>query len=226
MDASEAKRITKGLGADLCGIAPAGRFDDAPDGFHPHDTYDACKSVLVFARRVPSGVLFASSSIPYTHVNDMVKDEIDRISYLASLELEKAGVRAVAVPADDPSEYWEADRRYARGILSLRHAGYLAGLGVLGRNTLLKNVELGNMILLGAILLDAELEPDPIVTDEPCPPDCSICLDACPPKALDGKTTNQELCRPLSNFVNERGFKLYRCWACRQVCPDALGIKE
>jgi len=107
----------------------------------------------------------------------------------------------------------------------MRHAGRLAGLGVLGRNTLLKNPRFGNMILIGAVLLDTELDADPVDTSEACPPDCRICLDACPAQALDGETVNQSLCRPLSNHVNERGFKTYKCSECRKACPDALGTE-
>jgi hypothetical protein len=42
--------------------------------------------------------------------------------------------------------------------------------------------------------------------------------------ALDGETVDQELCRPRSIQVNERGFTLYACNLCRANCPNALGI--
>lgn len=54
-----------------------------------------------------------------------------------SLRLEKQGIGAVPIPSSDPYEHWEPERLHGRAILSLRHAGYLAGLGVLGKNTLL-----------------------------------------------------------------------------------------
>jgi len=91
LEAHEAKMIVLDLGADLCGIAPADRFTDAPAGFYPRDVYEDCESVLVFAKRLPIGPLFASSAVPYTRVNNLLKDELDRIGYAASLELEKAG---------------------------------------------------------------------------------------------------------------------------------------
>jgi len=78
------------------------------------------------------------------------------------------------------------------GILSLRHAGYLAGLGILGRNNLLINPDLGNMVYIGAILTDNELDPDPLIENVRCPPKCSICLDSCPQNALNGFTVNQK----------------------------------
>ncbi|MGB2698068.1 MAG: hypothetical protein WBD28_09475 [Candidatus Zixiibacteriota bacterium] len=140
--------------------------------------------------------------------------------------MENYGIKAVLIPTDDPYEHWEPERSYGRAILSLRHAGHLAGLGVLGRNTLLLNKDYGNMVQIGAVLVDIELQEDPIATYEGCPPDCSICIDSCPQGALDGKTVNQQLCRPLSNYITEKGYILKRCNLCRRVCPYNVGIKS
>ncbi len=49
------KKLILNMGADLCGIAPALRFKNAPEGFKPEDIYEGCESVIVFAKRVPSG---------------------------------------------------------------------------------------------------------------------------------------------------------------------------
>ena len=67
-----------------------------------------------------------------------------------SLILEDIGIENVPIPCDDPYEYWEPENQYGRTILFLRHAGYLAGLGVLGKNTRLINEKFGNMIQLRA----------------------------------------------------------------------------
>lgn len=220
MNANDIKFTVFDLGLDLCGIAPVERFSSAPKGFHPTDIYNDCKSVLVFAKQVPAGALYASSCIPYTYINKIVTDEVDMLTLELSRKLEACGVQNVPVPSDDPSEYWEADRSYARGILSLRHAGYLAGLGVIGKNTLLTNATYGNMIQLGALLLHEALEGDPIVTYEVCKTDCQLCIKACPQAALDGVTVNQKACREKSHYKNERGFTLKKCWECRKVCPN------
>ena len=100
----------------------------------------------------------------------------------------------------------------------------LAGLGVLGRNTLLINQRFGNMIQIGAILSDVELEGDPLAYYETCAPDCDLCMEACPAGALDGITVDQSLCRPVSIVINARGHGLKGCYACRRVCPYALGL--
>ncbi len=225
MTAGEVKSIAIDLGADICGVAPVDRFSGAPAGFHPNDIFTDCRSVLVFARRLPSGSLFASSCVPYTYFNRLITTEVEGLTLTLSRRLEAFGVGCVPIPSDDPSEYWESDRSYARGILSLRHAGRLAGLGVLGRNTLLINDRLGNMMQLGALLLDIDLEGDPIAAFEACRKDCRLCIESCPQSALDGKTVDQKACRLLSSYTNERGFLLKKCWECRRVCPNHGGIR-
>lgn len=222
--AEDAKAIARGLGVDLCGVAPADRFDGAPEGFRPKDIYSECKSVLVFAKRLPRNALRTESCVAYGHVNTMVNIEVDLLAVELARRLEDEGVGAVPVPSDDPYEHWEPDRLYGRAILSLRHAGWLAGLGALGRNTLLINEKYGNMIQIGAVLLDTELGGDPLASYSVCPPDCSLCIDICPVSALDGQTVVQELCRPLACHRTERGFILKKCNLCRSVCPHALGI--
>jgi epoxyqueuosine reductase len=225
ISSKKVKEIFKSLGADLVGIAPIERFKDAPEGFRPTDIYRQCKSVLVFAKRLPLECLFVTNCVPYTHVNNVMIQEVNTLGIKASLMLEEQGIKAVPVPSDDPYEHWEPERSYGCAILSLRHAGYLAGLGVLGRNTLLMNKDYGNMISIGAVLLDIELEGDPIAIYEGCPPDCRLCIDSCPQGALDGKTVNQQLCRPLSNYKTEKGYILKKCNLCRRICPNCLGIK-
>jgi epoxyqueuosine reductase len=222
MVSDQIKEKVRGLGADIVGIAPVGRFADAPQGFKPQDIFADARSVIVYAKRVPATTLAAQSPIPYTLVNSFMTNIVDNLSIELSLWLEDQGAGAVMIPSDDPYEHWEPERSYGRAILSLRHAGWLAGLGFLGRSTLLINEKYGNMIQLGAMLTDNELEPDAL-TDGVCPEDCRLCIENCPPSALDGKTVNQKLCRPISNHVNEKGFTIKKCNTCRSVCPLALG---
>jgi epoxyqueuosine reductase len=226
MNAHEIKSLALNSGADLCGIAAVGQFSSAPKGFHPNDIWRDCRSVLVFERKLPDASLFASSCIPYTYINRLIIENVDALTLALSRQLDSLGVATVPIPSDDPSEYWESERSHARGILSLRHAGYLAGLGVLGKNTLLINDKLGNMMQLGALLLDLNLESDPIAPYRACSEDCRLCIRSCPESALDGVTVNQQACRRLSGLVNERGFVLKKCWECRKVCPHRAGIRN
>jgi epoxyqueuosine reductase len=226
INSEKIKQLIKDLGADLCGIASVDRFKDAPEGFHPIDIYPECKSVIVFLKRTPISSIYAVNCIPYTFVNSMIMYNIDNLIIEILYKLEELGIRCVPIPSDDPYEYWDPEKSYGRAILSLRHAGYLSGLGSLGKNTLLINDVYGNMIQIGAILVDIELKADPIATYEGCNNSCRICIESCPQKALDGETVNQALCRPLSNYKHEKGYILKKCNICRIKCPNAFGIKN
>ena len=211
-------------GADICGVAPVDRFTGAPKGFHPCDIYPECRSVVVFAAHFPLSTLQANTNAPYTLVRNKMVDKVDWISFHVSSELETEGVVSVPIPSADPYDYWDADRNHGRGILSLKHAGVLAGLGVLGKNTLLMNERFGNMIWLGAILLSIDLEPDAIASYEGCNSECTVCIDSCPQHALDGITIDQKLCRQRSISYNYGGGWVLSCNICRKVCPYHKGL--
>jgi len=226
IESQEVKELVLRTGADLCGIAPAQRFSNAPPGFRPTDIFADCKSVVVFAKRLPVQSLFVDNCIPYTHVNDVITREVELLTIDISRRLEDIGIRNVIIPSDDPYHHWEPNRHYGRAILSLRHAGYLAGLGIMGDNTLLINNTYGNMIQLGAVLVDLSLSGDPLADYDACPEDCSLCMEACPQQALDGTTVNQQLCRPKSNHVTPKGYTLKTCSICRSICPQCTGLTK
>ncbi len=218
------KEIIGGLGADICGVANIDRFENIPFGFHPKDIYKDCKSVIVFAKHMPKGLSCVSPRIIYIKATDINLAELDRISYLASIEIEKLGGIAIPLPSDSPYEYWDNDNMTGKGLLSMRHAAMLAGLGSIGKNTLIINRHYGNMINIGAVLSNLDLESDPLA-EELCIPSCHLCIDSCPQKALNGNTTNQKLCREFTYSENERGFGVCNCNKCRTICPRAFGIK-
>ncbi|WP_010235065.1 hypothetical protein [Clostridium arbusti] len=78
----------------------------------------------------------------------------------------------------------------------MKHAAVLAGLGRIGKNTLLINKTYGNMLMLGGVLTNLNLNSD-LLAEELCLKECRLCIESCPQKALDGTTINLNLCRQI-----------------------------
>jgi epoxyqueuosine reductase len=226
LTSKDIKKYAKCIGAEMCGIANVERFENAPLGFKPTDIYKDCKSVIAFLKTMPPDTILTDTPITYTHTSSTIYLELDRIGLELCRIIERKGAHAVLVPCDTPYFYWNPETMRGMGILSMRHTGYLAGLGILGRNTLLMNKKFGNMIHIGAILINTSLEADPIITDFSCPPKCKKCLDACSKKALDGITVDQYLCRQNSITETAKEYEIYVCNKCRLVCPYRTGFKS
>jgi epoxyqueuosine reductase len=117
-----------------------------------------------------------------------------------------------------------------------RELAQRAGLGWIGKNTLLINRGFGSYFLLAEIYLGVELVIDTPVTDGYCG-NCTRCLEACPtgsltaPYTLDAKKCISYLTieyremipldlRPLIRDL------IFGCDICQQVCPWNKSIKE
>ncbi len=221
--ATALKEYAGSIGAMGCGIASIDRFADAPKGFRPTDIYSKCRSVVVIFCQMPPGAILAENPVPYTHAAYKMYEEVDRLSMELLRYCGQHGVNGVIIPADTPYLDWDDENKHGRGILSLKHAAVQAGLGIMGRSTIFINKEYGNMVYLGAILLDAELDPDPLARDLACPPKCNICRQNCPRQAIGEGRVNQKLCREVSFIKGGRGWDVYACNACRRLCPLRLG---
>ena len=125
-------------------------------------------------------------------------------------------------------------RAYAdTGPIAERIAAKYAGLGWLGKNTLLLNEQLGSWLFLGVVLTSLELTPTLAGSETP-PADlcgnCRQCLDACPtealiePYVLDSRRCISYLTIELRGAIPEEfrermGWQVYGCDICQDVCP-------
>lgn len=112
---------------------------------------------------------------------------------------------AVPVPCDKPYEYWEKETLTGKGLMSMKHAAVMSGLGTRGKNSLLLNPDYGNLLAVGAVLSELELQSDELCEDI-CIKNCRKCIDACPVQAIRHGLVNQMLCRQNTYGQTDRGF--------------------
>lgn len=223
MTSKDVKKIMFELGAELCGIAGIDRFGEAPKGFHPTDVLPTCRSVISFAVRIPAGTLKCRTAAVYTRVRNTLTEKLDAIALDFCIRMEKEGVLCVPVPTNERQLDPETGRM--RSIVSQKHAAQAAGLGTIGRHSLLITPELGSMVWLGCVLTELELEADALL--EPMCDGCDLCVKACPVNALEGPEVAQKVCGGHAfgnNPVN--GSWEISCHACRDVCPFCFGSQN
>ncbi|MDE7444818.1 MAG: 4Fe-4S binding protein [Lachnospiraceae bacterium] len=223
MDSHKVKKIMYSLGADLCGIASIDRFADAPAGYHPLDVLPICKSVISFACRFPVAALSCKTAVPYTRVRNSLTPKMDAIALDFCIEMEKNGIAAIPIPTNESQ--WDSSTERWRSVVSQKHAAQAAGLGTMGRHSLLITPEFGSMVWLGAVLTEAELEPDPVLK-KICN-DCNLCVEICPVNALEEPRLKQQTCWDHAFGENkETKYWEISCHKCRDICPYNLGSEN
>ena len=118
-------------------------------------------------------------------------------------------------------------------FVPLRYAAAKAGVVSIGKNSFAYVDGVGSFVSLFAIVVDAKLQYDAPVEKSKCPPNCTICRDACPTKSISepfkmipGKciafntyitARNQGVVSP--EIREKLGNHVYGCDVCQEVCP-------
>jgi len=134
-------------------------------------------------------------------------------------------IAALRERLDEP---FEARAFVDTGPILERELAAQAGIGWVGKNTLVLNQDLGSLFFLGEVLTTLDLAPDAPATDH-CG-SCTRCLDACPtgafpaPYQMDASRCISYLTierrEPIPDAFHEAmGDWVFGCDICQDVCP-------
>ncbi len=172
---------------------------------------------VAFGVRLPDAAIDEIEDRPtplYFHLYRQANFALDRAAFHLALRLQKAGYRALPVPASQL-----LDPAGRRGLASHRLIGHAAGLGRIGRPTLLVHPEFGARMRYASVLTDAPYAPGrPLEGD--CG-GCRACIDACPAAAVkeSSREFDVDACyAKLCEFRRLPAIGQHICGICIKVC--------
>jgi len=173
------KQFTEKYGLPSIGIADLSELQNQEPESLSQITQEFSHAV-VFGIRLEDAVIDQIKDKPtptYFHMYRQANFALDRIAFKLALKLQYNGYRAMAVPASQT-----LNREGRQGLLSHRLLGYAAGIGWIGRPTLLINPEYGARMRYASVLTNAPYETGSPMENE-CG-DCYTCLKVCPVDAI------------------------------------------
>ncbi len=188
--------------------------------YNPSLLADGAKSVITVLcnykpkERLPEKGNFKISTFAYgKDYHDVIKHKLRQIVTMIE---EKWGKRKARIFVDSAPVL---DRAWA----------YQSGLGFIGKNTCLINRKGGSYFFIGHIIVDLELEYEENNPEKNFCGSCTLCIKACPTKALEPFTLNAGKCISYLTIENRGAipneFKgkfndwIFGCDICQEVCP-------
>ncbi len=131
------------------------------------------------------------------------------------------------------SEY----RLFCNSRLPEKRLAAEAGLGFIGKNSLLITKERGSAVLIGGVILPSriELKPVPASQEKTGCGSCHRCEENCPTGAIANREFHREKCiqswttdsRKIPDSIKEKwGNRIYGCTICQDVCPWNRNIPQ
>lgn len=182
LDGAWLRRLALDCGADDVGLVEFDRPALENEREEIRSRYPWTKMLLSFVLKMSrEPIRSPARSVSNIEMHGRV-EEINHVSMKIVAKLEGCGVRAVNPAGGFPMEMARFPARI--WIVSHKLVAVEAGLGHIGIHRNVIHPKFGNFILLGTILLDAEVtEYDRPIEYNPCL-ECNLCVAACPVGAV------------------------------------------
>ncbi len=214
------------LDVELLGVTSVGRAAPKKLRATAASLLPGAKSVVVFAKEIYKEVValvqpskgageVERGELLGVHT-DYLNGRLNRAVHELANLFRQEGYRSVPLPAMGPM-----DQRFLTALFSYKHAAELAGLGKIGRHSLLITPEFGPRVRLACLLTEAPLEASPLADKDYCT-SCDACIRECPAQAL------QVPARGEAYAINKFACRTYRqvglnCGVCMRICDEQLG---
>lgn len=195
MLASEITRVARSKGVDLVGFADVSIFPEAENKtWNPSYYLPDAKTVIVMGLKLNDALWDSLTGTYDVHSANLMSyllhynyDLLDFAAVQVARYIEELGYDAYPIQARTESK---KEKVYI-GYFPFKEAARLAGMGGIGKNTLLITPEFGPRARLVSVITDLEIEDSKRqvvdkTTEETCG-DCSVCIDRCPVHALSYK---------------------------------------
>jgi epoxyqueuosine reductase QueG len=208
---------------DLVGVAPLATLQGTPLAESAQALLPDARSVLVFGKELFDEVLRlvvpdksmgkAAARDLYGPHSDYVNGRLTHALYQTSRVLRAEGYKALPLPASGTP----VDGRFLRGIVSFKHAAEAAGLGRIGRSSLLITEAFGPRVRLALLLTTAELPSTAEAKADRCA-GCGVCIERCPAGAITAPPPGQAYA--INRAVcAQYGDASGGCSNCMSLCP-------
>jgi epoxyqueuosine reductase len=217
--AVELKEMLKANGVFDTGFA---KVDDAPGGL------PFVMSIVIPLSGAVIDEIDGAPTQSYYHHYRTVNAFIDRTLLMAGLLLQREGYQYLPVAASQTIN--NDNVRTHCGLYSHKKAAVLAGLGTVGKNSLLIHPVFGPRVRLGTLFTDCPLASGCATATSPCG-DCDECVCACPAHAIKGTHWRQGIepsemfdADACNSYMRQHFMKIGRgavCGICMKVCSQA-----
>jgi epoxyqueuosine reductase QueG len=186
------------------------------------------KSVVVFGKEIFKEVLALLGSSKgageaelgelFGPHGDYLNGRLTKAVYDLHAFFRKEGFRSFPLPAAG----CPTDQRFLKALFPYKQAAQIAGLGTIGRHSMLITPEFGPRVRLACLLTEAPVELSPAMGKDYCL-DCQACIRACPAQALQTPAPGE------AYSMNKFACRTYRqagltCSVCLKACAEVLDI--